>query len=95
MLAGVYDPEWSVRQLLDEALPDRRVGEDAPLDEPLAVAPAARAQPLLVEPEHVGAPTPGRAFADVGKHVHEANELPRQLGEHLGERVLVERLSEP
>src|SRR5690606_1904829 len=55
--------------LLEEALADGLIRNDAPLDEPLAVTAAAGAQPLLVEPQHVLAGAERRPLADVGEHV--------------------------
>jgi hypothetical protein len=61
--------------LLKKALPYRLVGQDAALDELLAVAFAARTQPALVETQHVGGRRERRALADIGEHVDEPHEL--------------------
>ena len=64
------------RRLLNKALTDRGVGQDAPLDEPLTITLAARAKPSLVEPQHVGRRRQRGAFADVGQDIDETHELP-------------------
>ena len=49
------------------------------LDQELAAPPAARLQPLLVEPEHVRVRCTGGPFTDLRQDVHEPHELLGEL----------------
>ena len=73
--------------LLDAPAPERGVGNDAALDQQLAAAAAAGLQPPLVQAQQVGVRRAGRALADLGQHVDEADELVGQLGEDRRECV--------
>src|SRR5688500_16804443 len=82
-------PMWTTRVswLLEEPLSYRAVRDDAPLDQALTVAGAAGAEPLLVDAEHVVIRGQRGPLADVGQHIAEADELPRQLREDVAEGV--------
>lgn len=82
-------------RLLQESVPDRGVRDDATLDEDLAIPPATRPKPFLVEAQHVRVGRDGGPFTDVGEDIDEAQKTLCEFREHGSEGValnMTERL---